>query len=56
MASLNRFTGSPWHVDKWTRDDGEPRRHRSKCRYHSANTNHCNMAEKDYDMYKEVNV
>lgn len=43
MASLNRFTGSPWHVDKWTRDDGEPRRHRSKCRYHSANTNHCSQ-------------
>lgn len=41
MASLNRFTGSPWHVGKWTRKNGDPRRHRSRCKYYSRCSNHC---------------
>ncbi len=31
---LESFTGTPWHTDKFTRADGDPRRHRSRCVYH----------------------
>ena len=31
MAGLNRLTGTPWHVDRFARKEGDPRRHRSRC-------------------------
>lgn len=31
---LNQLTGTPWHKEKWTRDEDDPRRHRSRCVYH----------------------
>ncbi len=39
--SLNQFTGSPWHVERWHRDDDEKRRHRSNCKYFRKEGHYC---------------
>lgn len=39
--SLNRFTGSPWHVERWHRDEDEKRRHRSNCIYFRKEGHYC---------------
>ena len=31
---LEQFTGTPWHTDKFTRAEGDLRRHRSRCIHH----------------------
>ena len=31
MAYDKLISGTPWHVEKFTRADGDPRRHRSRC-------------------------
>ena len=41
MPYINRLTGSPWHVDKWTRKEGDERRHKSRCVYLEKSDNHC---------------
>ena len=41
MASVNQFTGSPWHVERMVRADGDPRRHRGKCKYYNRETRYC---------------
>ena len=32
---LNQLTGTPWHVDKFTREEGDKRRHRTRCTHYS---------------------
>lgn len=32
---LNQLTGTPWHVDKFTRAEGDKRRHRTRCTHYS---------------------
>lgn len=32
---LGDLTGSPWHVEKFTRAEGDDRRHRSRCKYYN---------------------
>lgn len=32
---LNQLTGTPWHVDKFTRAEGDNRRHRTRCTHYS---------------------
>ena len=34
MAGINRITGTPWHIEKYARKEGDPRRHKSKCAYY----------------------
>ena len=41
MAGVNRMTGAPWHVEKMGRQEGDERRHRSRCKYHRKNDNYC---------------
>ena len=31
---LSELTGTPWHVDKYHREEGDNVRHKSKCRYY----------------------
>ena len=38
---LNQFTGSPWHVGQWHRNEGEKRRHRSNCVYFCKEGHYC---------------
>ncbi len=40
---LNRLTGTPWHLDKYTREDGDERRHRSRCVYYKKPDAHCSF-------------
>lgn len=32
---LRHLTGTPWHIERYTREEGDGRRHRSRCRYYS---------------------
>lgn len=41
MPGLNQFTGSPWHKEKMVREDGDPRRHRGKCKFYNKETRYC---------------
>lgn len=34
MGISNSLTGTPWHVDRFTRDEDDPKRHRSRCIYY----------------------
>ena len=43
MSDISRqLTGSPWHVEKWTREEGDDRRHKSRCVYFERARNYCN--------------
>ena len=41
MSKLNRLTGTPWHVDRYTREEGDSRRHRSRCIYYRKEDSYC---------------
>lgn len=41
MAGINKMTGSPWHTEKMTRKEGDPKRHRSKCDHYEKSTGYC---------------
>ena len=41
MAGINRLTGTPWHVDRFARKEGDPRRHRSRCAYYDPEEKRC---------------
>lgn len=34
MGTLQRLTGAPWHVERMVREEGDDRRHRSRCTYY----------------------
>ncbi len=38
---LNRLTGTPWHLERYARKDGDLRRHRSKCAYYHKSESYC---------------
>lgn len=38
---LSNLSGTPWHVDKFARKEGDTRRHRSRCIYHDKADNYC---------------
>lgn len=40
---VRRMTGIPWHVEKFIREDGDDRRHRSRCIYFSKPDAHCSQ-------------
>lgn len=31
MENLSKLTGTPWHVERFTRQEGDDRRHRVRC-------------------------
>lgn len=33
MGISRNLTGTPWHIEKMVREEGDPRRHRSRCRF-----------------------
>ena len=41
MAGVNRLTGIPWHIERYTREDGDDRRHRSRCIYYQKSDTYC---------------
>lgn len=41
MANLSQLSGIPWHIEKMTREEGDPRRHRSKCIYYDKSNRGC---------------
>ena len=41
MAGTSKLTGSPWHTEKMTRKEGDPRRHRSKCVHYEKVDGYC---------------
>lgn len=41
MAGINQMAGTPWHVEKMTRSEGDDRRHRSRCEFYSKKTKCC---------------
>lgn len=44
MGNLERLVGSPWHVEKMTREEGDDRRHRSRCvHYRGKPEGHCDF-------------
>lgn len=41
MGNLSRMQGSPWHVERMERGDGDKRRHRSRCVHYHKQEKHC---------------
>ena len=41
FMAIERMVGSPWHVEKMVRQEGDPRRHRSRCIYYDKKNSHC---------------
>lgn len=42
MAGINRMVGTPWHVERFEREEGDARRHRSRCKYYGGKPDgHC---------------
>ena len=33
MGISSNLTGTPWHVDRFVREEGDPKRHRSRCAF-----------------------
>ena len=40
---VSKMTGTPWHVERFIREDGDDRRHRSRCIYYQKSDAHCNQ-------------
>lgn len=41
MGIKKVMTGCPWHVEKMVRQEGDSRRHRSRCIYYNKKESHC---------------
>ena len=41
MGIKSVMTGSPWHVEKMVRQEGDSRRHRSRCIHNDKKNSHC---------------
>ena len=41
MPKVSELTGTPWHVEKLTRNEGDERRHKSRCIYYSKKDSYC---------------
>lgn len=39
--SVKRMQGTPWHIEKITRAEGDERRHRSRCKYYDKREKFC---------------
>ena len=43
MSRLGEMQGTPWHVEKFTRKEGDARRHRSHCIHYDKGSKHCDV-------------
>ncbi|WP_026667031.1 hypothetical protein [Butyrivibrio sp. AE2005] len=41
MPKVSELTGTPWHVEKLTRNEGDERRHKSHCIYYRKKDSYC---------------
>jgi len=41
MPKVRELTGTPWHVEKLTRNEGDERRHKSRCVYYRKPDSYC---------------
>lgn len=41
MPKVSELTGIPWHVEKWTRNEGDERRHKSRCIHYRKKDSYC---------------
>ena len=41
MSNISKMTGTPWHVNRFTREEDDERRHKSRCKYYSKATSIC---------------
>ncbi len=41
MPKLGDLTGTPWHIEKFTRAEGDERRHKSRCAYYRKEGSYC---------------
>ena len=38
---IRHMSGSPWHLEKYTREEGDDRRHKHRCIHYRISDNHC---------------
>lgn len=44
MGNLAGLSGTPWHIEKMTRPEGESKRHKSRCiHYKGKESNECEI-------------
>lgn len=43
MGVSRGLTGTPWHIEKMTREEGDPRRHRARCRFFRKKDSYCTL-------------
>ncbi len=43
MGIKQSLTGTPWHVEKMTRNEGDEKRHRSRCVFFRKKDRYCNI-------------
>lgn len=41
MSEMSKIQGTPWHVGRYTRKEGDERRHKSNCAYYRKDDKHC---------------
>ncbi len=41
MTAVNRMTNVPWHIEKYTREEDDDRRHRNRCVYYRKEDKYC---------------
>lgn len=41
MPHISDLTGAPWHKERMHREEGDARRHKTKCRYHESLDDQC---------------
>ena len=46
MGISKHLTGTPWHIEKMVRAEGDPRRHRSRCCYFRKTDTYCTSYKK----------
>ena len=60
MSGLSRLTGTPWHVERMVREEGDSRRHRSRCKFYRKHDSYCSqlvgrcMGSAHCDYYEET--
>ena len=46
MGISSNLTGTPWHVDRFVRKEGDPKRHRSRCAFYYKSDSHRPLCSK----------
>lgn len=41
MPTVKNMVGTPWHVERMTRQEGDARRHKGNCKYYSKEKGYC---------------